>query len=44
MKVKDYMDNIMNPTRHYDEAKMVHFEETIAIYDDLVATNMDLIS
>jgi len=44
MKVKDYMDNIMNSARHYDEAEMVHFEEIVAIYDDLVLTNMNLIS
>jgi len=36
MKVKDYMDNIMNSGRHYDEVEIVHFEETVAIYDDLV--------
>ena len=34
----------MNSERHYDEAEMVHFEETVAIYDDLVAANMNLIS
>ena len=34
----------MNSERNYDEAEMVHFEETIAIYDDLVAANMNLIS
>jgi len=34
----------MNSERHYDEAEMVHFEETDAIYDNLVAANMNLIS
>ena len=34
----------MNLEIHYGEAEMVHFEETIAIYDDLVAANMNLIS
>ena len=34
----------MNLERNYDEAEMVHFEETVAIYDDLVAANMNLIS
>jgi len=34
----------MNLERHYDEAEMVHFEETGTIYDDLVAANMNLIS
>ena len=34
----------MNSERNYDEAEMVHFEETVAIYDDLVAANMNLIS
>jgi len=34
----------MNSGSHYDEAEMVHFEETVAIYDDLVAANMNLIS
>jgi len=34
----------MNLERHYDEAEMVHFDETVAIYDDLVAANMNLIS
>ena len=34
----------MNLGSHYDEAEMVHFEEIIAIYDDLVAANMNLIS
>jgi len=34
----------MNSERHYDEAEMIDFEETIAIYDDLVAANMNLIS
>jgi len=31
MKVKDFMDNIMNSTKHYDDAEMIHFEETDAI-------------
>jgi len=44
MKVKDYIDNIMNLARHYDEVEMVHFKEMIAIYDDLVTVNMNLIS
>jgi len=34
----------MNSERNYDEAEMVHFEETVAIYDDLVVANMNLIS
>jgi len=34
----------MNSGSHYDEVEMVHFEETVAIYDDLVAANMNLIS
>jgi len=34
----------MNSGSHYDKEKMVHFEETIAIYDDLVAVYMNLIS
>jgi len=34
----------MNSERHFDEAEMVYFEETFAIYDDLVAANMNLIS
>jgi len=38
------MDNIMNSTRHYDEAEMVHLEEMVAIYDNLFAANMNLIS
>ena len=31
MKVKDFMDNIMNSAKHYDDAEMIHFEETNAI-------------
>jgi len=34
----------MNSERHYDEVEMVHFEETVVIYDDLVAANINLIS
>ena len=34
----------MNSEKNYDEVEMVHFEETVAIYDDLVAANMNLIS
>jgi len=34
----------MNSERHYDEAEMVHLEETVTICDDLVATNMNVIS
>jgi len=34
----------MNSARHFDEAEMVDFEETVAIYDNLGATNMNLIS
>jgi len=34
----------MNSERNYDEAEIVHFEETVVIYDDLVAANMNLIS
>jgi len=34
----------MNSGSHYDEAKMIHFKETVASYDDLVAANMNLIS
>jgi len=34
----------MNSERNYNEAEMIHFEETVAIYDDIVVANMNLIS
>jgi len=38
------MDNNINSARHFDKAEMTNFEETVAIYNDLGAANMNLIS